>query len=1094
MKKTKRIISTILVVLMCLTSAPLNGFMEIKWKGFDFPKFDFSEIFTTEAKAARDGDYSYEVSFGEATITDVRNSLYGEKTIPSTLGGYPVTKIGEHAFENCDKLSCITIPDSVTSIGKYAFKDCDILKIIKIPDSVTSIEDYVFFACESINNITIPDSVTSIGDFAFFGCDSLTSITIPDSVTSIGVRAFSYCARLGRVTIPDSVTSIGDRAFNECGILKSITVSENNLHYSSDKSGVLFNKDITKLIQYTTGSSVTTYNIPDSVTDIEAYAFSECDSLTSMTIPDSVTSIGAYAFSNCGSLTSITIPDSVTSIGDGTFYFCGRLTSMTIPDSMTSIGNSAFSGCNSLTSITIPDSVTSIGDSALSGCDSLKIIIIPDSVTSIGDNAFRFCDISDVYYTGSKSKWANIKIGIYNDPLLNARIHFHSDEYSIAIFSSEKSLSVEKGASFDLSFGLLDNNALLVDETWKKMSLVVSNPDIISISSYKRTEYGYSITVTGKKSGVSNLTITDAESGVYTIVEITVRDKYAKTYSYAIEDVKVFYPANKYENHLATNLYDINGIYVNNYQCTKIGNKYKVSFNAYNSKYYTGAVDIYDKYGNWQECREIEKFSSISSIWDTGEQIFYLISNVVKILPGGEKSNLLTYEQDSFAKESKIDFEVPDGGYFKISNNMAQSPGTFFFNSSELLFDATLDFLDLAVNGIDSGDFAKLLLSDIQKDPALRKAFFETFKDVSTDKLSNFGKKIFSGRIQDGCAELTNYFEDMLKISNIKWKDAFQTVTGVGESLLTKLSGPAGMGLRVCFAISKGTNKLLQVNQFAASLDEPYVTVYSKIDDSNINPQGISVNTNGNVDKEAVLQVFRVSNTSAIEVSLDTKDPFVHCEVYNICFVKDDEAVQPNGKVKVMIPIPKGMNGDTCNVYRQESDGNWTTLTAKKEGNYLVFETNHFSLYAVVGSTKGLSVKTKPEKTQYQSNDILDTSGLVLDFNGTKITSGFLCSPSVLSGTGNQTITVQYGNATTTFTVKVTQKGSVLNIGDIDSNGKITAADARLVLRASVGLEKFTPGQTTAGDIDKNKKITAADARLILRASVGLENPKQWLK
>lgn len=59
--------------------------------------------------------------------------------------------------------------------------------------------------------------------------------------------------------------------------------------------------------------------------------------------------------------------------------------------------------------------------------------------------------------------------------------------------------------------------------------------------------------------------------------------------------------------------------------------------------------------------------------------------------------------------------------------------------------------------------------------------------------------------------------------------------------------------------------------------------------------------------------------------------------------------------------------------------------------------------------------------------------------------------------------------------------------GDVDGNGSITAADARLALRASVGLESFTDEQTLSADIDANGTVTAADARLILRASVGLE-------
>ena len=91
--------------------------------------------------------------------------------------------------------------------------------------------------------------------------------------------------------------------------------------------------------------------IPNGVTWIRDYAFSECRSLTSVTIPKNVTSIGDYAFWQCYSLTSVTIPDSVNSIGDGAFSGCDGLTSITIPNSVTSIGDFAFASCNNLTSV-----------------------------------------------------------------------------------------------------------------------------------------------------------------------------------------------------------------------------------------------------------------------------------------------------------------------------------------------------------------------------------------------------------------------------------------------------------------------------------------------------------------------------------------------------------------------------------------------------------------------------------------------------------------------------------------------------------------------------------------------------------------------
>ena len=167
--------------------------------------------------------------------------------------------------------------------------------------------------------------------------------------------------------------------------------------------------------------------IPNSVTTIGKYAFSDCSGLTSVTIGNSVTTIGEHAFSGCSGLTSVTIPNSVTTIGEYAFEFCSGLTSVTIPNSVTTIGESAFSGCRSLTSVTIPNSVTTIGKYAFIYCRSLTSVTIPNSVTTIGDYAFYSCSsLKDVYYLGSEEQWKKISIGSSNDELLNATIHYNS--------------------------------------------------------------------------------------------------------------------------------------------------------------------------------------------------------------------------------------------------------------------------------------------------------------------------------------------------------------------------------------------------------------------------------------------------------------------------------------------------------------------------------------------------------------------------------------------------------------------------------------------------------------------------------------------
>ena len=142
-------------------------------------------------------------------------------------------------------------------------------------------------------------------------------------------------------------------------------------------------------------SSITSVEIPNSVTTIGGGAFQGCSSLTSVTIPNSVTSIGDSAFLSCTGFTSVSIGNSVTSIGNMAFGYCSSLTSVTIPNSVTSIESAAFYDCNGLTSVTIGNSVTTIEEEAFRHCINLTSVTIPSSVTTIGSSAFCECSSLD---------------------------------------------------------------------------------------------------------------------------------------------------------------------------------------------------------------------------------------------------------------------------------------------------------------------------------------------------------------------------------------------------------------------------------------------------------------------------------------------------------------------------------------------------------------------------------------------------------------------------------------------------------------------------------------------------------------------------
>ncbi len=396
------------------TGYPWNDYINPSWIGqlrfYGIKKAILCEGVTTlasEAFVQRRSRYSFR-----------SGNVLENIQLPETLD-----RIEDYAFSMCTKLSNITIPKSVSHIAHNAFSIylinpsdtaslqnifvdpenkyyCDINGIL-CEKSSWSEEIKRIIRCPSLNSTTtfeIPYTVAYIENYAFSYCENLKHIAFMENndkyscMYSIGTGAFYNCINLQGMYLPQNIVYMYSDCFNGCSSVEKYQISEKNEYFYTDENGILYTKDVSKLIQYPAGNStLSAFTVPDTVTTIEGGAFSNASYLESITIPDTFTEISFEMFARCTGLRYFTIPASVTSIEYAAFSGCSNLQSITIPETVTSIDDRVFSGCSSLESITIPETITSIGNSVFSGCSSLKTINLPSQLTSIGEWAFADC-------------------------------------------------------------------------------------------------------------------------------------------------------------------------------------------------------------------------------------------------------------------------------------------------------------------------------------------------------------------------------------------------------------------------------------------------------------------------------------------------------------------------------------------------------------------------------------------------------------------------------------------------------------------------------------------------------------------------------
>lgn len=190
----------------------------------------FLPIGAVAAAPIKIGNLKYTVNADGESVTVSGTSgnptqLNIESSISSNGRNYTVTEIATWAFNKCNTLTEVTLPNTVDEIGYQAFFNCSNLTNVTIPEGVTKIGQAAFYGCSQLTSITIPSTITDM-DTAFSGNTALSQVTLTNGIPKISSHAFERCTELREIKVPISVDEICPFAFNGCTGLTSVTLEK----------------------------------------------------------------------------------------------------------------------------------------------------------------------------------------------------------------------------------------------------------------------------------------------------------------------------------------------------------------------------------------------------------------------------------------------------------------------------------------------------------------------------------------------------------------------------------------------------------------------------------------------------------------------------------------------------------------------------------------------------------------------------------------------------------------------------------------------------------------------------------------------------